>query len=68
VSWVADEAERQGLVQDESTPFFSTSHFDGHPSVLVRAVPLGGAVLTPEDRIKRVEHRARLAEQLLVDS
>jgi hypothetical protein len=37
VFWVADEAEKQALVQDESTPFFSTTHFDGHPSVLVRA-------------------------------
>jgi hypothetical protein len=37
VFWVADEAEKQALVQDESTPFFSTSHFDGHLSVLVRA-------------------------------
>ena len=41
VFWVADEAEKQALVQDESTPFFSTSHFDGHPSVLVRASRLG---------------------------
>jgi hypothetical protein len=41
VFWVADEAEKQALVQDESTPFFSTSHFDGHLSVLVRASRLG---------------------------
>jgi hypothetical protein len=41
VFWVADEAEKQALVQDESTPFFSTTHFDGHPSVLVRASRLG---------------------------
>jgi hypothetical protein len=41
VFWVADEAEKQALIQDESTPFFSTSHFDGHPSVLVRASRLG---------------------------
>ncbi|HJQ85998.1 MAG TPA: MmcQ/YjbR family DNA-binding protein [Propionibacteriaceae bacterium] len=41
VFWVADEAEKQALVQDESTPFFSTAHFDGHPSVLVRASRLG---------------------------
>ena len=41
VFWVADEAEKQALVQDESTPFFSTSHFDGHSSVLVRASRLG---------------------------
>jgi hypothetical protein len=41
VFWVADEAEKQALIQDESTPFFSTAHFDGHPSVLVRASRLG---------------------------
>jgi len=39
--WVADEAEKQALVQDELTPFFTTAHFDGHPSVLVRASCLG---------------------------
>ena len=39
--WVADEAEKQALVQDELTPFFTTAHFDGHPSVLVRASRLG---------------------------
>jgi hypothetical protein len=36
VIWVADEAEKQALVQDQRSPFFTTSHFDGHPSVLVR--------------------------------
>src|SRR5215207_7159074 len=36
-SGLQTSAEKQALVQDESTPFFSTSHFDGHPSVLVRA-------------------------------
>jgi hypothetical protein len=41
VFWVADEAEKQALIQDKSTPFFSTAHFDGHPSVLVRASRLG---------------------------
>ena len=46
VFWVADEAEKQALVQDESTPFFSTTHFDGHPSVLVRASHLGQLSLT----------------------
>jgi hypothetical protein len=25
------------LLQDESAPFFTTPHFDGHPSVLLRA-------------------------------
>ncbi len=37
VFWVASEADKQALVQDETTPFFTTSHFDGHLSVLLRA-------------------------------
>jgi hypothetical protein len=37
VIWVADEHEKQALVQDEDSPFFTTPHFEGHPSVLVRA-------------------------------
>jgi hypothetical protein len=45
VFWVADEAEKQALIQDESTPFFSTPHFAGHPSVLVRASRLGELTL-----------------------
>lgn len=34
--WVESEADKQALVQDEQTPFFTTAHFDGHPSVLLR--------------------------------
>lgn len=41
VFWVGDEADKQALVQDESTPFFTTRHFDGHPSVLLRACRVG---------------------------
>ena len=37
VFWVDSEETKQALVSDESTPFFTTSHFDGHPSVLLRA-------------------------------
>ena len=36
IFWVADEGAKQSLVQDPSTPFFTTAHFDGHPSVLLR--------------------------------
>ncbi len=39
--WVPSEADKEALVQDETSPFFSTPHFDGHPSVLVRASRLG---------------------------
>ena len=41
VFWVGSEADKQALVQDESTPFFTTRHFDGHPSVLLRASRVG---------------------------
>lgn len=41
VFWVASEADKQALVQDGASPFFTTAHFDGHLSVLVRASRLG---------------------------
>ena len=39
--WVTSEADKQALVQDPGSPFFTTPHFDGHPSVLVRASRIG---------------------------
>ncbi len=36
VFWVPDLAAKEALVRDPSTPFFTTPHFDGHPSVLLR--------------------------------
>jgi len=41
VFWVTDEAEKQALVQDPASPFFTTAHFDGHPSVLLRGGRVG---------------------------
>ena len=41
VFWVDGEADKQGLVQDPDTPFFTTPHFDGHPSVLLRLSRIG---------------------------
>ena len=41
VFWVPSEADKQALIQDASKPFFTTAHFDGHLSVLVRASRLG---------------------------
>jgi hypothetical protein len=41
VFWVESDADKQALVQDETTPFFTTPHFNGHPSVLIRASRLG---------------------------
>ncbi len=39
--WVPSESDKQALVQDPASPFFTTPHFDGHPSVLVRGSRLG---------------------------
>jgi hypothetical protein len=41
VFWVADEGDKAAMVEDPSTPYFSTPHFDGHPSVLLRASRIG---------------------------
>lgn len=41
VIWVASEGDKLALVQDESSPFFTTPHFDGHPSVLLRGSRIG---------------------------
>ena len=41
VFWVADDGAKQEVLADESLPFFTTPHFDGHPSVLLRASRIG---------------------------
>lgn len=41
VFWVESEADKEALVQDPASPFFTTPHFDGHPSVLLRAGRIG---------------------------
>jgi hypothetical protein len=39
--WVPSESDKLALVQDQASPFFTTSHFDGHPSVLLRGSRVG---------------------------
>jgi hypothetical protein len=41
VFWVASDEDKQALVRDESSPFFTTPHFDGHLSVLLRGSRVG---------------------------
>ncbi len=53
VFWVSSESDKQALVQDEAAPFFTTSHFDGHPSVLLRASRVGE--LTRQELIEIVQ-------------
>jgi hypothetical protein len=40
VFWVGSPEEKQALLSSDG-PFFTTPHFDGHPSVLVRASRIG---------------------------
>ena len=46
VIWVESESDKLALVQDPGTPFFTTDHFNGHLSVLVRASELHAVDLT----------------------
>lgn len=41
VFWVESELEKDAILADTSLPFFTTPHFDGHPSVLLRGSRLG---------------------------
>ena len=41
VLWVESEEAKQELLADDSLPFFTTPHFDGHPSVLLRGSRVG---------------------------
>ncbi|NEW37444.1 hypothetical protein GV793_00715 [Nocardia cyriacigeorgica] len=55
--WVPSEGDKLALVQDRDSPFFTTPHFDGHPSVLVRAAHI--------DRITRQELAEVIADAWL---
>jgi hypothetical protein len=41
VFWVGSEADKLALLSDPDSPFFTTPHFDGHPSVLLRGSRVG---------------------------
>ena len=71
VFWVPSEADKLALVQDDTTPFFTTPHFDGHNSVLVRASRL--SEITRQELAEVIEDAwltqasARRAEAWLAD-
>jgi hypothetical protein len=56
VVWCADLAEKDGLLASEPEKFFTTPHYDGHPSVLVRMSAVGrdemGELLADSWRIR----------------
>ena len=41
VIWVPSEDDKQALTSDGASPFFTTPHFDGHRSVLLRSSRIG---------------------------
>ncbi|MEJ7834393.1 MAG: hypothetical protein WKF79_15875, partial [Nocardioides sp.] len=41
VLWVGSQADKEALLADDSLPFFTTPHFDGHDSVLLRGSRVG---------------------------
>src|SRR3954449_10042869 len=43
---VPDEGAKQALIAEEPRVYFTTSHFDGYPAVLVRLDELDGSGLT----------------------
>ncbi len=59
VFWVGSAEDKLALVQDEGSPFFTTPHFDGHPSVLLRAGRIGELQL---GELVEVVHEAWLAQ------
>ena len=58
VFWVESEADKHSLVDDPDSPFFTTEHFNGHDSVLIRARDLDA--ITYEE-LKEVVQDAWLA-------
>lgn len=58
VFWVGSEADKRSLLEDDSLPFFTTPHFDGHPSVLLRAGRVGELDV---DRVRETVQDAWLA-------
>jgi len=59
VFWVADEGDKVAMVEDPHTPFFSTAHFNGHPSVLLRASRIGALT---RDEVAELVQDAWLAQ------
>ena len=41
VFWVESLLEKEAILSDASLPFFTTPHFDDHPSVLLRGARVG---------------------------
>ena len=76
VFWVADEVDKEAIVEDDANPFFTTPHFNGHRSVLLRASRIGeltagasrrGRVRRVAGTSRRTARKAWLADRGLAD-
>lgn len=62
VAWCADEHEKHALLAEDGAAYFTSPHYDGHASVLVRLDALD------EDRLVALvtdAHRVRAPKRLL---
>ncbi len=57
---VADEDDKQALLQGEPETFFTTDHYDGYPAVMVRLAAIDRGRLT---ELLNDAHAAALAKQ-----
>lgn len=53
IFWVPSESDKLALTQDPDSPFFTTEHFTGHLSVLLRGSRVGE--LTPQELAEVVQ-------------
>ncbi|PPG39698.1 MmcQ/YjbR family DNA-binding protein [Pseudoclavibacter sp. RFBA6] len=65
VCWRADLGERDALLQGEPEEFFTTPHYDGHPSVLVRLEAVTAVRLA---EVLEEAWRARATQRILRDA
>ena len=62
VVWTGDLAEKEALIAAEPDKFFTTPHYDGHPTVLVRFAAVGVDEL---EELLTESWRLRAPERLL---
>lgn len=65
--WVDSESDKLALIQDPGSPFFTTGHFDGHPSVLVRAARLPEITTTELAELVQDAWLSRASEKRAAD-
>jgi len=64
VVWVPDLEDKDALIASEPDRFFTTPHYDGHPTVLVR---LGNISVAELDELLTDAWRTRASKKLLKD-